>query len=351
MMTLWFIRFFFIAFSSVIGYQFGILLTSNTHSALGLIGAAGGLVVSLILISLESFMKKISSRGLSAAVFGLLFGLILSRLIISTLDLVPLPTDILNVVRSIIVVIFVYFGMVIALRGRDEFNVIIPYVRFSRQDQKEDMIILDTSVIIDGRISDICQTKFLEGRFVIPRFVLKELQQIADSQDPIKRNRGRRGLDILAKIQKITSVDFKINEEEFSDVKEVDAKIVKLAQLLDAKVLTNDFNLNKIAELQRVQVLNINELANALKPVVLPGELMETRVIKEGKEYNQGVAYLDDGTMIVVEQGRNLIGQTVRVLVTSVLQTAAGRMIFAKPESAVENGRISPTWKSSVPPR
>ncbi len=338
-MTLWFIRFFFMALSAIVGYQIGAI----TPTGAGWLGSMWGAVTALILITLEVALRKISARGLSAAVFGLLLGLIMARVIISTLDIVPMGPELSNPLKSAILVIFCYFGMVIALRGRDEFNVIIPYVRFARQDQREELIILDTSVIIDGRISDICQTRFVEGRFVIPRFVLKELQQIADSQDPIKRNRGRRGLDVLGKIQKLPGIDVKIHEEDFPETKEVDAKLVQLAKLMQAKILTNDFNLNKIAELQGVQVLNINELANALKPVVLPGELMEARVVKEGKEYNQGVAYLDDGTMVVVEQGRNLIGQTVRVLVTSVLQTAAGRMIFAKPEN--ENSK--PAWKGA----
>lgn len=336
-MTLWFIRFFFLALGAMVGYQIGPLMGSEA----GLTGALGGAGVAGIVIGLELALKKVSSRGLSAAAFGLAFGLLMARLIITTLDMVPTGPELGNPVRAAIVVIFCYFGMAIAVRGRDEFNVIIPYVKFTRQDQREEVVLLDTSVIIDGRIADICQTRFIEGRLVVPRFVLKELQQIADSQDPIKRNRGRRGLDVLARMQKIPSVDVKIHEEELPDTKEVDAKLVRLAKLMGAKILTNDFNLNKVAELQGVQVLNINELSNALKPVVLPGELLEARVIKEGKEYNQGVAYLDDGTMVVVEQGRSSIGQTVRVLVTSVLQTAAGRMIFAKPE--VENHRAA--WR------
>ncbi len=338
-MTLWLIRFFFVILSGMVGYQLGVSLGLVESSALW---AAGGLIFALLMISLEVILRKVSSRGLSAAVFGLLFGLLMAQMIIKTMEMVPIDPRLADSVRFAVVVIFCYFGMIIALRGRDEFNLIIPYVRFARQDQREEVVALDTSVIIDGRIADICQTKFIEGRFVIPRFVLKELQQIADSQDPIKRNRGRRGLDVLAQLQKIQGLDFKINEEEFPDTKEVDAKLVRLAKLLGAKILTNDFNLNKVAELQGVRVLNINELANALKPVVLPGEMLEARVIKEGKEYNQGVAYLDDGTMVVVEQGRGLIGQTVRVLVTSVLQTAAGRMIFAKPE----NGNSRPGWRS-----
>jgi uncharacterized protein YacL len=231
-----------------------------------------------------------------------------------------------------LIIVFCYLGMVIAMRGKDEFNLIVPYVKFTRQDKRDDILILDTSVIIDGRIADICQTKFLEGRFVIPRFVLKELQQIADSQDSLKRNRGRRGLDILHKIQKDTHVDVTIHEEDFPDIKDVDAKLVKLAKVLSGKVLTNDFNLNKIASLQGVDVLNINDLATALRPVVLPGEELDVRITKEGKEYNQGVAYLDDGTMVVVDNTRHMIGQTIGVVVTSVLQTSAGRMIFAKLE-------------------
>ncbi|MCM8794972.1 MAG: hypothetical protein NC819_04130 [Candidatus Omnitrophica bacterium] len=338
-MTLWFIRCFFVALSCMVGYQIGSVFGID----MGNFGAAIGAGLALGLIALEVALRKVSTRGLSAAVFGLIFGLIMSRLIITTLDMVPIMSELADPIKAAIVVVFCYYGMIIALRGRDEFNLIIPYVRFSRQDQKEETILLDTSVIIDGRIADICQTKFIEGRLIVPRFVLKELQQIADSQDPIKRNRGRRGLDVLARLQKTPQIDIKISEEDFPETKEVDAKLVKLAKLIGSKVLTNDFNLNKIAELQGVAVLNINELANALKPVVLPGELLETRLIKEGKEYNQAVAYLDDGTMVVVEQGRGLIGQTVRVLVTSVLQTAAGRMIFAKPEADTSR----PNWKAA----
>ena len=192
--------------------------------------------------------------------------------------------------------------------------------------------ILDTSVIIDGRIADICQTKFLEGTIVIPQFVLEELQHIADSSDALKRNRGRRGLDILNRIQKEMPIPVEIYEGDFEDIHEVDSKLVKLAKITNGTVVTNDFNLNKVCELQRVSVLNINDLANAIKPVVLPGEEMNVYVIKDGKEQNQGIAYLDDGTMIVVEEGSEYVGKQLNVLVTSVLQTSAGRMIFAKPK-------------------
>ena len=201
---------------------------------------------------------------------------------------------------------------------------------------EENLKILDTSVIIDGRIADICEAGFLEGVFIVPQFILQELQYIADSQDSIKRARGRRGLDVLHKIQKMTNITVKIVEEDFPKIKEVDAKLVALGQLLNAKVITNDFNLNKVAQLKGVSVLNINELANSLKPVVLPGEIMRVFVLKEGKEYNQGVAYLDDGTMVVVENGRKLIGKNTEVVVTSVLQTTAGRMIFAKAKEEYE---------------
>jgi uncharacterized protein YacL len=192
--------------------------------------------------------------------------------------------------------------------------------------------ILDTSVIIDGRIADICKTGFLDGTMVIPEFVLEELQHIADSSDLLKRNRGRRGLDILNKIQKELDVKVLIYEGDFDDITEVDSKLVRLAKVLKGKVVTNDYNLNKVCELQGVSVLNINDLANAVKPIVLPGEEIHVQVIKDGKEHGQGVAYLDDGTMIVVEGGRDYIGMNIEVLVTSVLQTSAGRMIFAKPK-------------------
>lgn len=190
--------------------------------------------------------------------------------------------------------------------------------------------ILDTSVIIDGRIADICQTGFIEGSVIIPEFVLEELRHIADSSDGLKRNRGRRGLDILNRIQKELKIEVKIVDIDFEDVQEVDIKLIKLAKQMDGFVVTNDFNLNKVSVLHGVKVLNINELANAVKPVVLPGEEMVVFVVKEGKENKQGIAYLDDGTMIVVEEGRRFINETIEVVVTSVLQTAAGRMIFAK---------------------
>jgi uncharacterized protein YacL len=217
-----------------------------------------------------------------------------------------------------------------ALRGKDEFNLIIPYVKFTPTDTFQQLLVVDTSVIIDGRIADICETGFMEGTLIIPRFVLRELQYIADSADPLKRARGLRGLDMLARMQKNPKIEVKIHENEVPEVIDVDAKLVLLAKMLNAKVVTNDYNLNKIAELQHVRVLNINDLANGLRAVVLPGEELSVRLVKEGKDPDQAVAYLPDGTMIVVNQSRRLLGQQVLIVVSSVLQTSAGRMVFAE---------------------
>lgn len=328
-MTLIFIRIFFILLSVIVGFQIGSFVQSG-DADFSIVGALIGFIVAAFIIMFEFIMRKVSVRGLSSAVFGLIFGLIMAKLVSDTLSLIPINEIVLYSLRVVLTLIFCYLGMIVAIRGRDEFNIIVPYVKFSRQDQKEEFVILDTSVIIDGRIADICNTRFLEGKFIVPRFVLKELQQVADSSDSLKRARGRRGLDILGKLQKNPNIDIKIHNEDFPQIKEVDAKIVNLAKVLSAKVFTNDYNLNKISEIQGVKVLNVNELANALRPVVLPGEVLDIRLIKEGKEYNQGVGYLEDGTMVVVDNGRRLIGQNVRVLVGSVLQTAAGRMIFGK---------------------
>jgi uncharacterized protein YacL len=310
----------------IIGFQ------TVTPKVPGFVGALFGIFAALVIIFAEIGMRKVSVSGLSSSVFGLILGLIMAKLVTDAFSLAPISMESLSAIRVTLTLIFCYLGMVIGLRGKDEFNVIIPYVRLRRQDQAEEVTLLDTSVIIDGRILDIFKTKFLEGRVVIPRFVLKELQQIADSTDPIKRQRGRRGLDILHMIQKEVGQAITIHEEEFPEFPEVDAKLVKLAKLLEAKIMTVDFNLNRVASFQGIKVLNINELANALKPVVFPGEHMQIKLLKEGKEYNQAVGYLDDGTMVVVEDARRLIGQDVKVTVAFVLQTQAGRMIFTKLE-------------------
>ncbi len=328
-MTLIFIRFFFVVLSVIVGFQVGSFAQAGS-SDFSALGALLGFLTAMLIIIFEFTMRRVSVRGLSSAVFGLLFGLIMAKLVSDTMALISFDKNLVYSLRVILTLIFCYLGMIMAIRGRDEFNIIVPYVKFSRQDQKDDIILLDTSVIIDGRIADICKTGFLDGKFIVPRFVLKELQQVADSSDSLKRERGRRGLDILGKLQKSSNIDVKIHNDDFPDIKEVDLKLVKLAKVLSAKIFTNDYNLNKVSEIQGIRVLNVNELANALRPVVLPGEMLEIRLIKEGKEYNQGVGYLEDGTMVVVDNGRRLIGQNVNLVVGSVLQTAAGRMIFAK---------------------
>jgi uncharacterized protein YacL len=243
--------------------------------------------------------------------------------------------------RGLLALLGGYVGGAVALRKGEELeglsSLLFPKVRARREAHK----VLDTSVIIDGRIADICETGFLEGTLVVPQFVLRELQQIADSSDGLRRNRGKRGFDVLQRIQRIPKVKVQIHDMDFREVREVDRKLIEVAKALGGKVITNDYNLNKVAELSGVPVLNINELANALKPVVLPGELMHVHVLKEGKEPGQGVAYLDDGTMVVVDHGKKHLGQSVDVMVTSVLQTTAGRMIFTRlrEEEPVPGGR------------
>ncbi|MDD4600909.1 MAG: PIN/TRAM domain-containing protein [Negativicutes bacterium] len=291
---------------------------------------------------IEARLNKMPVYDVLAGAIGLAIGLIIANLLGTAFLPIPIVGSYLPGVISIILG---YLGINIAIRKRDEmFHLFgsLPWIGKDRPKDKKTSSnyqykVLDTSVIIDGRIADICKSGFIEGTLVIPVFVLEELQHIADSSDLLKRNRGRRGLDILNRMQKEVGLHIQIDETDFEDVSEVDSKLVKLGQKLNAKVITNDYNLNKVAELQGVPVLNINELSNAVKPVVLPGEEMTVHVVKDGKEFGQGVAYLDDGTMIVVDGGKKHIGETVGVLVTSVLQTAAGRMIFAKPK-AIERG-------------
>ncbi|WP_033827315.1 PIN/TRAM domain-containing protein [Bacillus andreraoultii] len=287
---------------------------------------------------IEETLIKAPILDLLFGTIGLVLGLIIAFFLGSALSTFLFP--VLNEIAPIILtLLFGYLGFQVGFKKRDEMLNVFQN-RGAKKKIPEDGLqknigqlkILDTSVIIDGRIADICQTGFLEGIIVIPQFVLEELQHIADSSDVLKRNRGRRGLDILNKIQKELPIKVEIYEGDFEDIQEVDSKLVKLAKLTNGTVVTNDYNLNKVCELQQVHVLNINDLANAVKPVVLPGEEMVVQVIKDGKEHNQGIAYLDDGTMIVVEDGRNHIGKTINVIVTSVLQTSAGRMIFAKPK-------------------
>lgn len=285
---------------------------------------------------IEKELEKFSMFDIVLATIGLIVGLVLAFLITSVLRFIEIPY--VGAIISVFVYILLgYLGIAILLRRKEDIKSGFTNMKKAPKEKAEIKgglypKILDTSVIIDGRIADICKTGFIEGPLVIPQFVLGELQHIADSSDGLKRNRGRRGLDILNIIQKELDIEVIISEEKFDDTKEVDGKLLKLTEKLNGKILTNDYNLNKVAEVRGISVLNINDLANAVKPIVIPGEEMVVDVVKDGKESNQGLAYLDDGTMIVVEQGRKYIGKTIEVVVTSVLQTSAGRMIFAKPK-------------------
>lgn len=297
--------------------------------------------ISNLIEYIEKSMQKMSITEILYGTVGAVIALILMTFIAKPISemnrsIGPIILILVNIVAAII-------GAEIMIKKKEDITAILvnikkPAIKEKKAKDvvKESVIgipkILDTSVIIDGRIFDICETGFIEGPLVIPNFVLDELRHISDSSDSLKRNRGRRGLDILNRIQKELSIETQIVDDDFPKIAEVDAKLLKLAQKMDGKVITNDYNLNKVAEFQGVPVLNINELSNAIKPVVLPGEEMIIDIVKDGKESSQGVAYLEDGTMIVVEGGRKYIGQTTNVIVTSVLQTAAGRMIFAKPK-------------------
>lgn len=297
-----------------------------------ILGIVAGGFIAAIALFLESILKGVSTRTVFGAMIGLVGGIAgagLINLITGPLFLGDTPALLLW--QSSTVLVLGYLGLVYGSRiGEDYWKLAKAAVSPEAPSIERNNKILDTSVIIDGRIADLCETGFLEGIFVVPQFILQELQHIADSPDSLKRARGRRGLDILHRVQNMADITVKIVEDDFPNIKQVDSKIVALAKKLSAKIVTNDLNLNKVAGLQGVMVLNINELSNALKPVVLPGEGMRVFILKEGKEAGQGVAYLDDGTMIVVDDARKFIGKNVDVIVTSVLQTTAGRMIFTR---------------------
>jgi uncharacterized protein YacL len=290
-----------------------------------IIGAATG---GLILVG-EYALQKLSFGIIIGGTTGVAVGLLLTGLVEWVGSVVfDVETVLFHIGGLVFLLGLPYLGLVLGAKfGHEQFAGPGKHVRHTDVVNRK---ILDTSVIIDGRVADLCETGFLEGTFIVPQFILHELQHIADSSDSLKRARGRRGLDILNKIQKMVDIDVRIVDDDFPQVKEVDSKIVLLAKQLGAKVITNDLNLNKVAELQGVRVLNINELCNALRPVVLPGETIRVFVLKEGKEAGQGIAYLDDGTMIVVDNAKRWIGRNVDVVVTSVLQTTAGRMIFTR---------------------
>jgi uncharacterized protein YacL len=287
--------------------------------------ALGGAVIFI-----ETQLRQTEVTNLLGALIGGAIGLGLAKTISAALFFIDASDNRVGFFHSFVLLVFPYLGIVMGARKGEWLEPQRLAGLFRDVGPQKRYRILDTSVIIDGRIADVCETGFLDGTLVIPQFVLKELQLVADSSDSLKRNRGRRGLDILQKIQKMAGVDVMISDIDFPEIREVDLKLIELGRSLQGKIVTNDFNLNKVAQLRGVDVLNINELANSLKPVVLPGEFMKVFILKEGKEYNQGVAYLDDGTMVVVDNARRMIGKTIDVVVTSVLQTTAGKMIFGR---------------------
>jgi uncharacterized protein YacL len=305
-----------------------------------LVGILAGALVGMGVLALESIVGRTAPRQVLSGSFGLMVGLLIA--ILAGLALAPLDTSTETVVRLALAVGLGWIGLATGTRRSEAFS--LSRLR-SDWEAKPDAVnavsapkILDTSVIIDGRIAEIAEAGFMEGPLVIPQFVLVELQQVADSSDPLKRNRGRRGLDMLQRIQKNPVVPIKIVDADFPEIREVDLKLIELALKTESKIVTNDFNLNKVAQLRGVKILNINDLANCLRPLVLPGEPMRIFVSKEGKEHGQGVGYLDDGTMVVVEGGRRALGRTIDVNVTTVLQTAAGKMIFVRwPEASADD--------------
>ena len=331
------VRVLFVALCAGVGLL-PLALQPRGGEVVGVIGVLAGVAFGLVVVALEQRLRRVAGKVIFHTVVGCVLGLVLGRVVYGVVAsfLTAFPPVGGVLAQTLCLVGGGYLGALVALDKGREVNF-AGFIRLLKeQPRAESYKLLDTSVIIDGRIADITETGFLEGTLVIPQFILRELQHIADSSDPLKRNRGRRGLDILQKIQKKVDIRVEISDMEFPEIREVDNKLVAMAKALNAKIVTNDFNLNKVAELHGVGVLNINELTNALRPVVLPGEDMRVYVLKEGKEYNQGIAYLDDGTMVVVDNGRRHIGQTIDVCVTSVLQTTAGRMIFSRLKEEAE---------------
>jgi uncharacterized protein YacL len=299
-------------------------------------GAMAGVMFGYLIIKLEEKLKEIPLKNLIGILIGITIGLSVANLFISKL----LLTHAKDVPITLPIYVLLYFVMgYLGFRIGEKKSHTLDLSKvplFHRMEASEGNKVLDTSTIIDGRIADVCETGFLEGTLVIPQFVLYEIQHIADLQDPIKKTRGRRGLEILHRLQKQASVKVKIVDYDFPKLKDVDSKLIALAKNMNGKIITNDFNLHKVAELQGIEVLNLNQLVTSLKPAVLPAEQMMIRIVKEGKEYGQGIGYLDDGTMVVVDDARKLLGKTVDVVVTSLLQTSSGRMIFAKLKEQAE---------------
>lgn len=333
-MSLWVVRIFFLALCTLGG--FAVSQVRPEWLEAGRLWTLIGFGFGGILIALDEMLKGFSLRAFSAATFGLLLGALVAAMFDHSGVFLWMDKDdevTRGLLRMGLFIAFGYIGMIMAMRSnKEDFSLIIPYVRFTRENRPDNLLMLDTSVIIDGRIADLIDARFLEGIVVVPRFVLKELQLIADSADPLRRARGRRGLDMLARLQRNRANEVKIHEAEVAEEKETDAKLLQLAKSLGATLYTNDHNLGKVAELQSVKCVNLNELAAALKPVILPGEVFPLKVIREGKDRGQGVGYLSDGTLVVVNNAQKHIGQQIEVQVISLLQSSTGTMVFADPK-------------------
>ena len=326
------LRVLFVTFCAAIGSLISGELQGRTMPGL-LIGLLAGLIIVLI----DRLLKGISLRAFSSATFGLLLGLIFANLLAASEVLRFQPETTQWVVRLIVYSTFAYLGMMLAMRSnRDEFSLIIPYVRFTRETMEHESLVLDTSVIIDGRIADLCATGFISRSLIVPRFVLSELQALADSREPMKRDRGRRGLDILNQLQNSREIELTIHESEPGEGP-VDERLVRTAKLLQARLLTNDNALGQVARLQQVPTLNLNDLTRALRPAVAAGNELELQLVKEGREAHQALGYLPDGTMIVVNHARAKIGTSAKIVVSSALQTAGGRLVFAELKDSTAN--------------
>jgi uncharacterized protein YacL len=310
-----------VAYAAAVLQPLHVGLAANVAFALALAG---------LVVLFENRLRETAITRVLGALIGGGIGLVIARAIGTGLFWADSTDSRVQFLHSFILIVLPYLGLILGGKHAEWLEPARLMTLFRTAGPDKRYRILDTSVIIDGRIADICETGFVDGTLVVPQFVLKELQLVADSSDSMRRNRGRRGLDILQKIQKMAGIDVIVSDIDFPEVREVDLKLIELGRTLPGKIVTNDFNLNKVAQLRGVQVLNVNELANSLKPVVLPGETMKVFILKEGKEYNQGVAYLDDGTMVVVDNARKMISKTIDIVVTSVLQTTAGKMIFGR---------------------
>ena len=328
-MSLWVVRIFFLSLCTAGGFALS-QLQGNWVSHWGY-GLVIGFGLGGLLIAIDEMLKGFSLRAFSAATFGLILGSIIAWLVDSSELFKYSNDDVRWLIRTGLFLAFSYIGIILAMRSnKEDFSLIIPYVRFASQNKPENPLVLDTSAIIDGRVADLIETGFLEGVIVVPRFVLRELQAIADSADTIRRTRGRRGLEMLNHIRRSARSEVRIHEGDFPDESEVDAKLIRLCKTLRAKLFTTDFNLGKIAEIQSVPYINITELAAKMKPIVQAGEVMNIKLVREGKDKGQAVGYLNDGTMVVVNQGHSLIGQQVQVEVTTLVQTGAGVIVFAQ---------------------